>query len=59
MGNAMAVRRETAEPLFATVKTWMGRAHFLCKRLKAVRTEMGLHVLAYNLQRTMDALGVG
>jgi transposase len=58
MGNAMAVRRETAEHPFATIKTWMGKAHFLCKGLKAVRTEMSLHVLAYNLRRAMTALGV-
>src|SRR5688572_15779735 len=45
MGNAMAVRRETAEHPFATIKTWMGKAHFLCKGLTAVRTEMSLHVL--------------
>ena len=59
MGNAMAVRRETAEHPFATIKTWMGKAHFLCKGLKGVRTEMSLHVLAYNLRRAMTALGVG
>ena len=59
MGNAMAVRRETAEHPFATIKTWMGKAHFLCKGLKAVRTEMSLHILAYNLRRAMAALGVG
>jgi transposase len=59
MGNAMAVRRETAEHPFATIKTWMGKAHFLCKGLKAVRTEMSLHVLAYNLRRAITALGAG
>jgi transposase len=59
MGNAMAIRRETAEHPFATIKTWMGKAHFLCKGLKAVRTEMSLHVLAYNLRRVMAALGAG
>ena len=37
----------------------MGKAHFLCKDLKAVRTEMSLHVLAYNLRRAMAALSVG
>jgi hypothetical protein len=42
---------------FATIKTWMGKAHFLCKGLKAVRTEMSLHVLAYNLRRVMAAFG--
>jgi hypothetical protein len=57
MGNAMAVRRETAEHPFATIKTWMGKAHFLCKGLTAVRTEMSLHVLGYNLSRMINAFG--
>jgi len=29
------------------------------KRLKNVRTEMALHVLAYNLKRVISILGVG
>jgi hypothetical protein len=37
----------------------MGKAHFLCKGLKAVRTEMSLHVLAYNLSRMITAFGAG
>ena len=41
------------------LKAWMGKAHFLCKGLTAVRTEMSLHVLAYNLRRVMAAFGVG
>ena len=38
---------------------WMGATHFLMKRLKNVRTEMTLHVLAYNLKRVISILGVG
>ena len=38
---------------------WMGSTHFLMKRLKNVRTEMALHVLAYNLKRVMSILGAG
>jgi transposase len=57
--DAMAVRRETAEHPFSTIKAWMGATHFLCKGLKAVRTEMSLHVLAYNLRRIMGTLGTG
>jgi transposase len=57
--GAMAIRRETAEHPFSTIKAWMGATHFLCKGLKAVRTEMSLHVLAYNLKRSMAALGMG
>jgi transposase len=58
IGDAMAIRRETVEHPFATIKAWMGATHFLCKGLKAVRTEMSLHVLAYNLRRLLTVLGV-
>ena len=57
--DAMAVRRETVEHPFSTIKAWMGATHFLCKGLKAVRTEMSLNVLAYNLRRIMATLGIG
>jgi hypothetical protein len=56
--GAMAIRRKTVEHPFSTIKAWMGATHFLCKGLKAVRTEMSLHVLAYNLRRIMAAIGV-
>jgi hypothetical protein len=36
----------------------MGATHFLMKTLGRVRTEMSLHVLAYNLKRLMSLLGV-
>jgi len=36
----------------------MGSAHFLTKTLNRVGTEMSLHVLAYNLKRVMNILGV-
>jgi Transposase DDE domain len=56
--DAMAIRRETAEHPFSTIKAWMGATHFLCKGLKAVKTEMSLHVLAYNLKRIIVTLGM-
>jgi hypothetical protein len=37
----------------------MGWTHFLTKALPRVRTEMNLHVLAYNLKRVMRILGIG
>ena len=37
----------------------MGASHFLGKGLKAVRTEMSLHVLAYNFRRLLSTLGAG
>ncbi len=56
--QAMRQRRETVEHPFGTIKARMGATHFLMKRLKNVRTEMALSVLAYNLTRVMNILGV-
>jgi transposase len=56
--QAMRQRRETAEHPFATLKMRMGATHFLMKRLPKVATEMALHVLAYNLTRAMNIIGV-
>ena len=36
----------------------MGATHFLTKGLERVKTEMSLHVLAYNVKRLMSLLGV-
>jgi transposase len=55
----MRVRRQTVEHPFGTIKFWMGATHFLMKTLARVRTEMSLHVLAYNLKRVMQLLGIG
>jgi hypothetical protein len=55
----MRLRRQTVEHPFGTIKSWMGSAHFLMKRLKNVRTEMALHILAYNMKRVMRIVGVG
>ena len=55
----MRTRRETVEHPFGTIKARMGATHFLMKRLRNVRTEMALHVLAYNLTRVMNILGPG
>jgi hypothetical protein len=56
--QAMRVRRETAEHPFATLKMRMGATHFLMKTLPRVATEMALHVLAYNLTRAMNIVGI-
>jgi len=37
----------------------MGATHFLMKRLKNVRTEVAPSVLAYNLTRAMNIMGIG
>ena len=56
--DMMTVRRSTVEHPFGTLKFWMGSAHFLMKKLHNVKTEMSLHVLAYNMKRVMKILGV-
>ena len=40
------------------VKAWMGATHFRTRTLEKVRTEMSLHVLAYNLKRMIAILRV-
>ena len=55
----MQLRRQTVEHPFGTIKAWMGYTHFLTKTLPKVRTEMSLQVLAYNMKRVMNLIGVG
>ena len=53
----MRIRRRVAEHPFGTIKAQMGATHFQTRTLEKVRTEMSLHVLAYNLKpRTVDSL---
>jgi len=54
----MRLRRETVEHPFGTIKSWMGYTHFQMKTLKRVGTEMALHVLAYNLKRVINIIGI-
>jgi hypothetical protein len=56
--DAMPIRSRTVEHPFGTLKAWMGSTHFLMRRLKNVRTEMSLHVLAYNLRRMSSIMSV-
>ena len=58
MPQAGRLRRQTVEHAFGTLKSWMGATHFLTKTLPRVRTELSLHVLAYNLKRLIQMLGV-
>ena len=55
--QASRMRRQTVEHPFGTLKAWMGSTHFLTKTLPKVRTEMSLHVLAYNLKRVLNIFG--
>jgi transposase len=56
--QAMRQRRETVEHPFGTIKARMGATHFQMKTLPKVATEMALSVLAYNLTRVLNILGV-
>jgi hypothetical protein len=54
----MRQRRETVEHPFGTMKARMGAPHFLMKILPKVATEVALSVLAYNLTRVVNIVGV-
>jgi Transposase DDE domain len=56
--QAMRRRRETVEHPFGTLNMRMGATYFLMKTLPKVATEMALHVLAYNLTRVMNIIGI-
>jgi Transposase DDE domain len=56
--QAMRQRRETVEHPFGTMKARMGATHFLTKTLPKVGAEMALAVLAYNLTRVMNIVGI-
>lgn len=58
MPHAMKIRRQTVEHTFGTLKSWMGATHFSMKTLPRVQTEMSLHVLAYNMKRMIQVMGV-
>jgi hypothetical protein len=55
---AMRQRRETVEQPFGTIEARMGATHFLTKTLPKVAAEMVLSVLAYNLTRVMNIVGI-
>ena len=57
--DTMRVRRSTVEHPYGTIKAWMDWTHFLTRGFDHVKTEMSLHVLAYNLKRMMKILGLG
>jgi len=56
--EAMRQRRETVEHPFGTMKARMGATHCLTKTLPKVAAEMALSVLAYNLTRVMNIVGI-
>jgi transposase len=54
----MRIRKSVVEHPFGTLKCWMGASHFQMKTLERVSGEMSLHILAYNLKRVMQIMGV-
>ncbi|MBG0808152.1 IS1182 family transposase [Methylosinus sp. H3A] len=58
MPDAMTIRRQTVEHPFGTLKAWMGSTHFLTRTLGKVKTEMSLQVLAYNMKRMINIVGI-
>jgi transposase len=55
--DASRIRQQTVEHPFGTMKARMGSTHFLTRTLPRVRTEMSLHVLAYNMKRALQIFG--
>ena len=62
--GSMSIRRRCASGArrssipSARIKARMGATHFLMKTLPRVAAEMALHVLAYNLTRVMNIMGI-
>lgn len=54
----MKQRKALAEHPFGTMKRGMDAGYFLLRGLEKVRAEMSLTVLAYNLKRAINLLGV-
>jgi transposase len=51
-------RKEIVEHPFGTIKRIMNQGYFLTRGLEMVRTEMSLTVIAYNMKRVINILGV-
>ncbi len=56
--DLMRTRRSTVEHPFGTIKAWIGSTHFLTRRFPNVRAEMALNVLAYNIKRMINMIGI-
>ena len=56
--EVMKQRKEIVEHPFGTMKRWMDQGFFLMRGLLKVGAEMGLTVMAYNIKRVINILGV-
>ena len=54
----MKKRKELAEHPYGTMKRAMASGYFLMRGIKKVAAEMSLTVLAYNIKRVINILGV-
>lgn len=54
----MKLRKQLVEHPFGTIKRGMSQGYFLLKGMKKVVAEMSLTVMAYNIKRVLNLLGV-
>ncbi len=52
------LRKQTVEPVFGTIKQWMGFRQFLLRGQEKVSGEWKLVTLAYNMKRMINIFGV-
>jgi hypothetical protein len=53
------LRRTNVEHPFGTIKRAFNQGYLLLKGLRKVKGEVGFTMLAYNMRRTFNILGVG
>ena len=56
--EVMKQRKQLVEHPFGTMKRWWEQGFFLLRGLAKVRTEFSLTVLAYNLRRVLNIVGI-
>jgi transposase len=56
--QVMRQRSATVEHPFGTLKRGMNQGYFLCRGFIKVKAEMSLSVLAYNLKRVVNIIGI-
>ena len=55
----LKLRRELAEHPFGTMKRVFNQGYLLLRGLRKVKGEVGFTMLAYNMRRAINILGVG
>lgn len=56
--DRLRLRKNLVEHPFGTIKRWMGQGYFLMRGNAKVGTEMSMTVMAYNLKRVINIVGV-